>query len=661
MKYKCRAIISVCITLYMFLFLCDIDDVFGDIDKKDDEVNVLVISSYYGYSKWEKGVLEGFTDSDELGVNLINVSLYFDGIEGIAEKTYVDSVNKMIHEKYGEKYIDCIVTLDDESFMFARANLFNEDSVIYKKPIVFLGVNFDINLNEDEKHYISGIIDDTDEVGAINLILDSDKHIENIYLVAGESKYAEAMASKMPFFRKFANRDYEFKIIQDSRLGNIEEQLEDISDKDSAILLVGKFVDDVGVVMESKSVISSIQSKSDVPIYSTAQSYVEGGAIGGVVGNPYKSGKVLAEMVESVLNHGDIHISLNPDNKLSVPIVNFRALREYGINPLLLPKDSVVMNKRSYELMVPLYIQNILWISAALIIMVVFYMIYRHMREMRYARYIVDKAMYSEKVRSDFIVAISHEFRTPINVISSCLKLLEVIVDRDDYEKEYILEKFSLMKKNSNRLLKQVNNLIDASELDNGYLKLCLNNYNIVEVVEDSVGTIINFAKSKGIEVVFDSEEEEIILAIDKNKIERVILNLLSNSVKYIGDGSNIFVMVSIPNVTEDERYVSISVKDDGIGISKDIVDLVFEKFKRGDIDNGLIRECEGSGLGLYIVRRIVELHNGEINIISEVGKGTEVIFKLPLYTIEGDSSGVLATDMSSVDYKADIEFSDLN
>lgn len=259
-----------------------------------------------------------------------------------------------------------------------------------------------------------------------------------------------------------------------------------------------------------------------------------------------------------------------------------------------------------------------------------------------------------EKIKIDFIFTISHELRTPLNIITNSTKLIKSKINKDAYEKELFLEQINLIEKNSNRLLRLANNLIDVSKIESGFLDVSFKNENIVEVVEDTVMSAINVAKSYGIELIFDTEHEYIITAIDRNQIEKIILNLISNSIKFTDFGGHIYVSIEIKN-----NNILIKVKDDGIGMSEELINHMFEKFRKAKLYPYLERPIEGSGLGLYIVKGLVEKHNGIIDIKSEINKGTTVTIKLPQSFVDKQNSNQNLMNIP-LEYTSKIELSDI-
>ena len=262
-----------------------------------------------------------------------------------------------------------------------------------------------------------------------------------------------------------------------------------------------------------------------------------------------------------------------------------------------------------------------------------------------------------EKIRGQFFANISHEFKTPINIIYSCIQLLDLKKKESDQELAEGYKKYDkTLKQNCNRMLRLINNLVDITKIDSGYLKLNFINCNIVELVEDITLSVVPYVENKKLSIIFDTMDEEIIIKCDPESIERVMLNLLSNAIKFTSKGGNIIVYIY-----SDEQYVNISVKDDGIGIADEYMEKVFERFIQGD--KTLKRHTEGSGIGLSLVKSIVEMHKGIVEVNRENSVGTEVIVKLP----NKKCSGKEETDTKCIENirngivnKINLEFSDI-
>ena len=265
----------------------------------------------------------------------------------------------------------------------------------------------------------------------------------------------------------------------------------------------------------------------------------------------------------------------------------------------------------------------------------------------------LEEAIQLESIRNEFFANISHEFKTPLNIILGTMQLIDRNIDIGNVTIENLIRYVNTIKQNSYRLLRLVNNLIDISRIDVGYYKLQLTNHNIIRIIEDITLSVAEYVQGKNINLLFDTEVEEVILACDPDKVERVILNLLSNAIKYTDDGGSIKVYLK-----KVDNNIIISVKDSGVGIPKDKIELIFDRF--GQANDMFTRRCEGSGIGLSIVKSIVEMHGGDIKVFSEVGKGSEFVFNIPIKVLDEENT---IFDCDNKDYhveKCNIEFSDI-
>lgn len=261
------------------------------------------------------------------------------------------------------------------------------------------------------------------------------------------------------------------------------------------------------------------------------------------------------------------------------------------------------------------------------------------------------------KLKTNFFANISHELKTPLNIIFCALQLLERICDQQKLvNTQKTLKYRKMMKQNCYRLLRIVNNLIDITKLDVEFLNINFANHNIINVVEDMVLSVAQYAKTKDIELIFDTEVEEKVIACDLDKMERVLLNLLSNAIKFTNAGGYIFV-----NIYDKVENIVISIKDTGIGIPEDKLDEIFVRFKQ--VDESLRRNQEGSGIGLSLVKELVDRHQGHISVKSEYGKGAEFIITLPVKVVK-ETNNQLKEDShnlkAGIVEKINIEFSDI-
>jgi len=269
---------------------------------------------------------------------------------------------------------------------------------------------------------------------------------------------------------------------------------------------------------------------------------------------------------------------------------------------------------------------------------------------------LLEEARVFDGLKNDFFSNLSHELRTPLNVIMSTLQLLQSTV-RSKYKDEAdnnLKRYMDIMKQNCFRQLRLINNLIDITKIDSGFFEVSMHNYDIVNIVENITLSVSEYIKAKSINLIFDTDVEEKIIACDPDNIERIMLNLLSNAVKFTGEGGDITV-----TMYDMEDNVRISVRDSGIGIPQGQLDIIFERFRQ--VDKSLARGQEGSGIGLSLVKSLVEMHGGSITVRSEYGRGSEFIVELPVRTVpESEALMLEDTKQNNNVEKIHLEFSDI-
>lgn len=230
----------------------------------------------------------------------------------------------------------------------------------------------------------------------------------------------------------------------------------------------------------------------------------------------------------------------------------------------------------------------------------------------------------NEKFKNAYFVNLSHELRTPLNVILSTVQLVNLLNKDERITKEKSLQYMKIIEKNSNTLLKVINDIVDSSKIETGNYKINKENVDIVYIVEETALNMSNFIEEKGIEFTIDPDIEEKIVCCDATEIERCIINLLSNASKFTPEGGKINLYI------KDRGYeVDIIVEDTGIGISEEDQSFIFNRFSQ--VEGVETIKCSSSGIGLTLVKYLVELHGGRIKLESEVNKGSKFTITLPI------------------------------
>ena len=256
-----------------------------------------------------------------------------------------------------------------------------------------------------------------------------------------------------------------------------------------------------------------------------------------------------------------------------------------------------------------------------------------------------------EKVKVEFFSTLSHELKTPINVIYSAIQLQNHIIKEKDLQQ--LFPHNQMISVNCLRLLKLVNNLLDLNRIDSDFFHVSPQMINVVTFTEDILSSTEPYATQKNISLLFDTDAEELYCSIDPSMFERILLNLYSNAIKYGKTDGLLTVILSHTSET-----VRISITDDGMGIPKAAQASIFERFSRAE--NGLTRTNEGAGIGLSLVKSFIELNQGSIRFESMEHIGTTFTLEFPLVstTLTEDIRVALSFNSS---HSLDLEFSDFS
>ena len=634
---------KVFIFLLIFIsnsFVLKTNSIFA-LSTEENVLNILFISSFdpsfISIEDQFNGIKKGLTADSNVIIQYMN-SKTFDSIEN-EEKFY--NLLKYSLENYTE--IDAVIAGDDDATEFC---IKYRDDLFKDIPISFLGVqDFEILNRALECDFFSGVYEVESIKDNIELIKTFHPNVDTITFIDtyGDSNYEEIL-------KDYPDINFKWVLTKDKTLSEVLFTLSNLSDNNAIIkLYINKFKDLDNFDKNSLNKLIAANCAS-TPIYSTLNYDVGYGSIGGKVINHFIQGKKAGSIALNLLNGYDAKDLLIDDDTANEYYFDYKALKKFNINISNLPKDSVILNHpiniiKEYK---NIFIASLILLLALLsmICALILYIIYKK----QYEKAIINamhKAEEANKIKTHFISNISHELKTPINVIMSAIQLINY--NNIEYN-SYSNNTLTIIDNNCKRLLRLINNLIDVQKHELDDTKLNLSSVNIVNLIEELVGSVIPYANSKNLNLIFDTNKEDIILKLDSDKIERIILNLLSNAIKF----SKPYGEIRINLIFKD--YLYISVEDDGIGIAKEDLNRIFDKFTQ--LDTSFSRKNEGSGIGLSIVKSFVLLHNGEISVKSELNKGTSFLIKLPLTEPSNIETEYTSYDNLSENVK--IELSDI-
>lgn len=618
--------VSFFISSVLFVIIVLFTNIVYAEKNEKEKLEVLFISSYslnfISFEDQIQGIREGLNNNANIKIEYMNSS-NIDLEEN--ELRFYDLV-KMNLENYNN--YDAIIVGDDEALEFTLK--YRED--IFKgMPIVFLGIQrTDLIRKAFEFEGISGVRELESVEENIDLIKKLHSNIENIIFLndCGENFYPDLVEK---------NPQFNFGELITNEL-SIDEFRKVISELEENTAIISFYPDHFKdrEWLNTQDINKMIaELNPNIPVYSILNYSIGTGSIGGKVIKHFEQGRLAGQIVLQLLEGKDeeeVYIGYDLANK---HVFDYNVLKNFNIRISSLPDNSEIINNplniiKEYKSV--FIITCIMFLTLLLLVVALI----KHIQyKNKFEKEIIkakDKAEEINRLKSYFISNISHELKTPINVILCAAQLLES-KKVDNYNINNKNNTIDIIKDNSYRLIRLINNIIDVEKGEVEELTLNLKKDNLVSLIEDIVTSVIPYAKRKELNLIFDTEEEEIIMDMDIEKIERIILNLLSNAIKFSNENGNIYIRIMLNN---DD--VDIVVEDEGIGISKDDIPYIFDKFIQ--VDNTFNRKNEGSGIGLAIVKSFIEIHNGKIMVESQVGKGTKFIVKLPKIINNEDTTG---------------------
>ncbi|CEH33844.1 sensor histidine kinase [Romboutsia lituseburensis] len=623
-------------------------------DSRPEYKHVLYISSYnpnfVSFNDQVNGIKK------EIGDNVVLQIEYMDTKTFSSKENEENFYNSIKYKLKNYKKFDVVVCGDDRALNFS---LKHRNELFKDIPLVYLGVS-EVKLaseanNEDNVYGVTEFPSIKENIDLISR-LHSGKNI-----IAITDNPTEASTEIKEFYNyknEYKSLNFEHISLAEITFADFAKRLSKLTD-DDVLLVIYAYTDKSGNVLGIEESSKFILEHTDVPVYGVLDYHVKEGFIGGSTISHITQGEEAGKMVKSLLEGKKPKRKIITGDSINHYTFNYNTMKKYGIKKWDIPRGSEIYNDpidilKDYKEVVIATI--ILLISLIIVIIVlVLYMIKRlhYEKELLKAKELAEN---TNKAQNNFISNISHELRTPIAVIMSSNQLLELNINKEKSNYfESNVQKTSIIKQNCNRLIRLTNNIIDIAKIDSGFMNLKTKNIDIVFLIESIVNSVVPYAATKNIDIVFDTNEEEVIMSIDPDKIERIILNLMSNAIKFSQENTNIYVTVE-----KSEDTLMCSVKDTGIGMEKKHLENIFERFTQ--IDDIMVRKNEGSGIGLSLVKSFINLHGGDIKVKSSVGEGSEFTVYLPIKLDENSELEITyeVSDMDAVVLKTGVEFSDI-
>lgn len=638
---KFQIIIFLLVFINNFL-LIQTTSVFA-LNNEEKKLEILFISSFdpnfISIEDQLNGLKKELNNNAHIMIEYMN-SKTFDSTEN--EETFYNLLKYSL-ENYDK--IDAVIAGDDDATEFC---IKYRDDLFKDIPISFLGVQDFDRLNRAlECELVSGVSEVESIRANIELIKTLHPNVDTITFIDtyGILTCEEIVAD-------YPDINFQWILTEDKTLSEVQSILSNLSSNNAVIqLYINKFKD---IDTFDRNTINKTIAESCVasPIYSILNYDVGQGSIGGKVINHFIQGQKAGSIALNLLNGYDTKELFIADDEANQYFFDYKALKKFNIKTSDLPEGSVIINhpKKLIKEYKNILIASLLLLIGLLsmILVLLWYIVYKK----RYEKAILNamhNAEEANKIKTHFISNISHELKTPINVIMSAIQLINYNTkESPSYSKNK--NTLAIIDDNCKRLLRLINNLIDVQKHELDDTKLNLSAVNVVNLIEMLVASVVPYAESKNLNLIFDTNKEDVILKVDSDKLERIMLNLLSNAIKFSKPNGEIRVTLNF----EDCLYISVA--DNGIGIAKENLNKIFDKFTQ--LDTSFSRKNEGSGIGLSIVKSFVLLHNGKISVKSELNKGTIFLIELPLT----ETSNVETEDASydNLSENVKIELSDI-
>jgi len=606
-----KIIISIIILLFSIKGFCT--------DK-----NVLVIHSYHQGLEWSDsisaGILSVFNSHPE-------VRFYFEYMDTKrnTSKDYLKNFVALYRSRSSKIKYDAIIVADNAAYDFMVQY---RDEFYPGIPVFYCGVNFIDRVQLMKQKDFYGFEEIADHKGTIDLIKRMFPErkkvlIINDYTLTGQ-KIREELNLVLP---KYKN-DLKFEIIETFSIAELEKKVSHLSDDYTIYLLVVN-MDRNGNYISYNNGIKIIKDHTTVPIFGSWDFYLSKGIIGGQITRGYIQGKTTALLTYDYISKKNTHPQVCQKGSTTL-CLDYNVLKEYNLNDKLLPRGAVIIHQPIFALW------QIFWlkISIAIILLfiIIFYIIQRRNQDKRLKKLVILRTTELDTAnkelerinqsKNEILSIVAHDLRNPIATINGfAQKILEnknnALSPKDKTYTTMILE-------SSEYMFRLVSNLLDMSVIESVGLTLNRNSLDYIAFIKNEVIKNRTIADQNNITIELNCSLNEIYTSFDMVKMQQVVNNLISNALKFSIPGDCIRI-----SVTTKENTIITSVKDSGPGIAAENIDTIFKKFTQ--LRTPVNIQKKGTGLGLSIVKGIIETHGGRIYVQSELNKGSDFIFELPL------------------------------
>lgn len=572
--------------------------------------------------------------------------------------------------RFSYEYLDIASHNEDEEYIKNAVNYFKykylkqqPDFIITNVKLywllpkygneIFPNVPIIMEWNEDWKKIVAMpqnciVINYSSEVDRnVQLILQTKPSTKKIYMVVGDSEKERNVVKSIIEVKKKYAKQVELVLLNKLTYKQMLEKVKS-AEEDSAILYLQWNIDCEGNNFIPVNVIKEICKETKVPVYANAIQYMDNGVIGGYVSNYKMIGQTAAGAVLGIL--GGKKPSDNPIIPAPSRIYTFdwRQLKKWNINENKLPLGSVIQYKEPtiWELYGRYIAGGIVFMGLQTLFILLLLLNRRKRKKAEdelvktnnSLQIMTEKLINVDKIKDEFLANTSHELRTPLNGILNITQ--SILAGNASNLTEIQRENLKMVKVSGERLYNLVNDILDISRLKQGEIKLDLRSENLIDIVSSVIYVFQFLVKEKDVIIQQQIPNNIPLIMVDGERIKQIVYNLIGNAVKFTECGS---IIISA-EVKED--WIEISVEDTGIGIPEAKLSTIFEAFVQ--VHSDAARRYGGTGIGLSITKKLVELHGGKIWGVSQIGKGTKFTFTLPIAEKAVKNESMLPEEVSN-------------